>query len=185
MKNSFLAVIVGATLAGCGGADTQSVVNEQAQAAVGATICNWGSDDEGNAHANTTYTGNLVVPAGATCRLYWSEVKGNVSVNGNLITIHTTFDRNVGINGGSLKIMNWGSTFLGNLSITNSSGPENGFWSDYSNTVICGNFSYVGNSVPLYTEGDVKVQGSVTYNTSPPASYLPPAGVTGLTECMQ
>src|SRR6516164_157474 len=36
-------------------------------------------------------TTNLNVPAGATCRLYGNEVKGNVSVQGSLVAFGATF----------------------------------------------------------------------------------------------
>ena len=138
---------------------------------VGATKCDTGDGWwEGR-----TIEGSLVVPAGATCRLSWCEVKGNTSVNGNLLTIGTTFDGNVEVDGGSLAGENWGSTFLRNVSITNSKGStvpggsdQNGFWGDYSPTTIGGNFSYEGNSVPLYLNGpNTTVKGNFEYSGSP------------------
>jgi hypothetical protein len=190
MKNSLLAAIVGVMLVGCGGADTSRLaLNEQSNdlAAVGGgnTVCDTG-DVDANAWQGRIIQSNMSVPAGKTCRIYWSEVKGNVNVQGDLITIHTQFDKNVNVDGGSLTVMNWGSTFLGNLSIKNSpgrGGGPNGFWSDYSATVISGDFSYQGNSVPLYTEGNVTVNGNMTYDTSPCGNLPTVLGSMNVTGC--
>ena len=45
---------------------------------------------------------NVLVPAGATCRLYVSEVTGNVVVEGVLAGFGNTFDRNVIVTGGEV-----------------------------------------------------------------------------------
>jgi hypothetical protein len=185
VKKILLAVIVGAAVAGCGGADPQSMASErQAASANAATTCDTGDVWWGGA----VISGNLVVPAGATCRIAWGEVKGNVSVHGNLQAIAMTFDRNVGVDGGSLAGINWGNTFLGNVSITNSPGSTvpggsnlNGFWSSYSETTIAGNFSYVDNAVPLYMqELPTTVKGNFTYSGSPCGSTPTVLGATSI-----
>lgn len=164
MKNSILAVIVGALLVGCGGADTaetKSLANEQAlkaaapTGATGSTTCNTG---DGWWNGPNPIPNNLVVPAGATCRLGWVEVIGNTTVNGSLYTIGSTFDGNVSVSGtgSALTTANWGNTFRRNLSITGSDGNGwiNGFWSSYSDNVVDGNFSYIGNTAPFYVQND-------------------------------
>ncbi len=200
MKNSFFAVIVGAMLAGCGGADTQSIAKEQAsnQLAVPATTCDTA---DGWWSGPNPIPGNLVVPAGATCRLGGVEVKGNTSVNGSLYTIGSQFDGNVGVNGGCLTTANWGNTFKRNLSITNSPGcwlggaVQDGFWTPYSDTIISGNFSYSydltysGTKYPLYIQNcddqgnchQVIVGGNFSVSNSPcPTGDAP---VTGSISC--
>jgi hypothetical protein len=173
MKNSFLVVIVGATLAGCGGADTSNhlAASEQSSALVmGATVCDIETDSDALQVAYKTYAGNLLVPAGKTCLLYHSTVKGNVIVNGNLKAWGATFEKNVNVDGGSLKVFNSGATFLGNVSITNSAGPDgdgsdNGFWGD-TNSTVAGNLIYENNTVPLFI-GGVTVKGNFNYSGSP------------------
>jgi hypothetical protein len=154
MKNSLIAVIVGAMLVGCGGADTagtKSLASGQAlkaaapTGATGSTTCNTGDEWWNGPNPITT---NLVVPAGAICRMSGVVVQGNTSVNGSLYTIGSTFDGNVSVDGGCLTTANQGNTFKKNLSITNSPGcwlggaVQDGFWTPYSDTIICGNFSY-------------------------------------------
>ena len=76
---------------------------------------------------------NLNVPAGATCRLFGNEVKGNVSVQGSLVAFGATFDRNVSVTGGSFAGENWGVTIKGNLSFVDpATYSYNGFFGNYS-----------------------------------------------------
>jgi hypothetical protein len=193
MKNSFLAVIVGALVAGCGGADTSqslAMSERSKEMAVGMTTCDTGDDDaEGLRRAHTTYSGNLFVPAGATCRLYWSEVKGNTIVNGNLVTIGSTF-RNVIVDGGSLTVLNWGCTFHGNVSIKNSAGRDgggfNGFWSNQGDagSTVEGNLIYENDTAQLYTEGNLTVLKNFNFSGSRcPAPSVNVVGQSNVSGC--
>jgi hypothetical protein len=119
-------------------------------------------------------TTNLNVPAGATCRLYGNEVKGNVSVQGSLVAFGATFDRNVSVTGGSFAGVNWGVTIKGNLSFVDpATNSYNGFWGNYSPNTVDGNLSYViDNSTAypcyqsplLYFGGGTTVNGSFNYS---------------------
>ena len=90
---------------------------------------------------------NVVVPAGAVCRMQ-GEVKGKTIVYGTLYTMGSTFDGDVSVDGGCLTTANSGNTFMNNVSIKNSPGcwiggsERDGFWTPYSDTVVCKNFSY-------------------------------------------
>jgi hypothetical protein len=102
---------------------------------------------------------NLSVPAGATCRLFGTEIQGNVSV-GSGATLHTfgfTADQNVTVSGGFFVDNNWGFTIKGNLTIDGSQGDccssNNGFWSNYSRSTIGKNFNYTNNAGWFYAEG--------------------------------
>jgi hypothetical protein len=117
---------------------------------------------------------NLNVPAGATCRLFGTEVQGNISV-GTGATLHTfgfTADRNVSVNGGFFVDNNWGFLIKGNLSIDGSQGDptscNNGFWSDYSASEIMGNFSYTNNLGWFCAQSNggffITVDGNFTYS---------------------
>ena len=119
-------------------------------------------------------TTNLNVPAGATCRLYGNEVKGNVTVQGSLVAFGATFDRNVSVTGGSFSGSNWGVTIKGNLSFVDpATYSYNGFWGNYSHNTVDGNVSYViDNSTAypcyqsplLYFGGGTTVNGNFTYS---------------------
>jgi hypothetical protein len=124
----------------------------------------------------TAINANLDVPAGQTCRLMWAEVTGNVSVEGTLVAAYVTFDRNVGVNGGSLSLFNGGSHIKGNLSVTGSSGywdggpyTSLGDYNDAGASQVDGNFSFIGNSGRLYVGGPLDVSRNFTYasNTGP------------------
>jgi hypothetical protein len=119
-------------------------------------------------------TTNLNVPAGATCRLYGNEVKGNVTVQGSLVAFGGTFDKNVSVTGGSFAGENWGVTIKGNLSYVNpATYSYNGFWGNYSPNTVEGNVSYVIDSSTaypcyqsplLYFGGGTTVNGSFNYS---------------------
>jgi hypothetical protein len=127
---------------------------------------------------------NLDIPAGARCFVgYPTEVKGNVTVEGSLISFGATFDKNVTVTGGTFKAENGGTTILGNLTITGSAGdptdprgdfPGNGLWGVQPpdgplNAInISGNVTYTGNSAPFYVGNQVFVGGNFTssLNTS-------------------
>jgi hypothetical protein len=119
-------------------------------------------------------TGNLVVPAGADCSLSFATITGNVSVQGDLYTTGSTIVGNVNVNsGGALYEFNYPTIMQGNLSITGSAGDgyygANGFNTAYGQSEVWGNFSYTGNSAPLYIGGSgllVKRNFSHTLNTS-------------------
>ena len=121
-------------------------------------------------------TTNLNVPAGATCRLYGNEVKGNVSVQGTLVAFGATFDRNVSVTGGSFSGVNNGVTIKGNLSFVDpATYSYNGFWGNQGGTTntVDGNVSYVIDSNTaypcyqsplLYFGGGTTVNGSFSYS---------------------
>jgi hypothetical protein len=129
-------------------------------------------------------TGTLDVPAGVRCFLT-TEVKNTATVEGSLIAFGATFDKNVTVTGGTFKAENGGTTILGNLTITGSAGDQidparddfagnglfggNGSNPYYQPIHIVGNFTYTGNSAPLYVgydDGKVNVDGNFTYNTN-------------------
>jgi hypothetical protein len=90
-----------------------------------------------------------------------------VSVEGNLYTYgESTFEQNVGVNGGSFVSTNYPINIKGNLAITGSSSP-NGFWTQYDHpSHVGGNFSYTGNFWPGYLYVDylgAEVAGNFTY----------------------
>jgi hypothetical protein len=115
-------------------------------AATGSTTCT------SNDLAGKTISTNVNVPAGARCDLSWSDVKGNVSVQGTLVTFGAThFEKNVSVTGGSFAAANWGVTIDGNLSFVNPAVYSyNGFWGDYSPNVVKGNLSYNIDSTTVY-----------------------------------
>jgi hypothetical protein len=117
-------------------------------------------------------SGNLDVPADATCTLNWAEVTGNVTVEGILVSVTTKFDRNVTVTGGSIQIVNgWGdnSKLAGNLTITGSS-ANSGIYCPNTSNVIDGNLTFTGNSGRLYVcqatvGGNVNVSDNIRNNT--------------------
>jgi hypothetical protein len=130
-------------------------------------------------------TGNLVVPAGTVCGM-WGEVTGNVTVQGVLKSFGATFDKNVTVDGGAFKSLNWGTTIKGNLTINNSAGDTNpndtnanGFFAPYSPSHIFGNFTYTGNSAPLYVGESTTVDGNFTFNTNTSWLDIPQLDVNG------
>jgi hypothetical protein len=125
--------------------------------------------------SNQTISTNVNVPAGATCKLSGSDVKGNVSVQGTLVTFGTTtFEKNVSVTGGSFAAANWGVTIDGNLSFVNPAAYSyNGFWGNYSANEVKGNLSYAIESSTaypcyqsplLYFGGGTKVDGNFNYS---------------------
>ena len=137
-------------------------------ATTGTTMC------PGDLPSGSVVTTNLNVPAGATCRLFGNEVKGNVTVQGSLVAFGATFDRNVSVTGGSFAGENWGVTIKGNLSFVDpATYSYNGFWGNYSHNTVDGNVSYViDNSTAypcyqsplLYFGGGTTVNGSLSYS---------------------
>ena len=138
--------------------------------ATGTTTCTSSSNLAGK-----TISTNVNVPAGATCDLSWSDVQGNVSVQGTLKTYGiTTFEKNVSVTGGSFAAANWGVTINGNLSFVNPAAYSyNGFWGNYSANEVKGNLSYTIDSSTaypcyqsplLYFGGGAKVDGNFNYS---------------------
>jgi hypothetical protein len=120
-----------------------------------------------------TITKALDVPAGATCRLFGTEVQGPITV-GNGATLHTfgfTADSNVNVQGGFFVNNNWGFLIKGSLTINGSNGDccssNNGFWSDYSPSQINGQFTYTNNAGWFYAASTggypITVNGQFTY----------------------
>jgi hypothetical protein len=141
----------------------------------GNTTCN---SDWVNTVGWVKVSGNLDVPAGATCK-FSGEVTGNVTVEGDLRVFGSTFDKNVIVNGGQFQSGNYGSWIHGNLNITNSqgsymAGDQNGFWSDYSPSHIDGNVNLSGNQIPLYFQGTTLIKGTINNDNTG-------AGITGQT----
>jgi hypothetical protein len=128
-----------------------------------------------NSMAGKTIATNVTVPAGARCDLSWSTIKGNVTVNGDLVTYgQTTFEKNVSVDRGSFAAMNWDVTINGNLSFVNpATYSYNGFWGDYSPNVVKGNLTYTITSDTVYPDyqspllyfgGGTRVNGNFTYS---------------------
>jgi hypothetical protein len=140
--------------------------------ATGSTTCTDSSDLQGK-----VINSNVTVPAGATCNLSWSDIKGNVAVNGSLVTYgQTHFEKNVSINGGSFAAMNWGVTIDGNLSFLNPAVYSyNGFWGNQGGTsnLVKGNLTYTITSDTVYPDyqspllyfgGGTTVNGTFNYS---------------------
>jgi hypothetical protein len=124
-------------------------------------------------------TQNVVVPAGAICRLHGVTVEGNITVNsgGYLHTFGLTADKNVTVNaGGQFLNSNWGVTIDGDLSFTDpAAGSQNGFGTGNNDTVtneIKGNLTYtidpltaypMYDSPQLYFGSPTQVDKSFTY----------------------
>ena len=144
----------------------------------------------GDLPSGSVITTNLNVPAGASCRLFGNEVKGNVSVQGSLVAFGATFDRNVSVTGGSFAGENWGVTVKGNLSFVDpATYSYNGFWGNYSHNTVDGNLSYVIDSSTaypcyqsplLYFGGGTNVNGSFNYSDQGTgfAGHLDQGGLT-------
>jgi hypothetical protein len=113
-----------------------------------------------------TIKGDLDVPAGANCQLLGVEVTGNVTVEGNLQTASTVFDKNIVVTGGVLWFINGPSHVKGSVWVLGSPGDgsnislgdnadEYAFSASGSNdTVIDGNLTYVDNSGAFYDQSD-------------------------------
>jgi hypothetical protein len=121
---------------------------------------------------------NLTIQAGESCH-FWGYVHGALTVNGTLVldgkafnatsvgatghllVWHSVLAGNVGVVGGSIQFDGGPSTVGGNMSISGSTSGQpgganmNGFWQP---TSIGGNFSYLGNYIPLY--GSAAVAGN-------------------------
>ena len=135
-------------------------------------------------------TTNLTVPAGATCRLFGTEVTGNVTVQGTLVAFGATFDKNVSVTGGSFTGVNWGVTVKGNLSFVDpATYSYNGFFGNYSPNLVKGNLSYVIDSSTaypcyqsplLYFGGGTRVNGNFSYSDQGTgfAGHLDQGGLT-------
>ena len=159
--------------------------------APGSTTCM-----DGSLQGRTIST-NVTVPAGATCNLSWSDVKGNVTVNGSLVTYGTTeFEKNVSVVGGSFAAANWGVTIDGNLSFLNPAVYSyNGFWGNQggSSNLVKGNLTYTITSDTVYPDyqspllylgGGTTVNGSFNYSDqgSGFAGHLDRTGLTVLNQ---
>jgi hypothetical protein len=153
-----------------------------APAVPSTTICTGSMDD-------AKIEGNLKVPAGAVFGI-WGTVKGNAEVEGVLKSYGTTFEKNVTVNGGAFKALNWGTTIKGNLTINNSAGDTNpndtnanGFFSVYSPSHIYGNFNYNGNSAPLVGthESDTTVDKNFNFSNNTSWQDTAPMQVNGQT----
>jgi hypothetical protein len=86
---------------------------------------------------------NLDVPAGKVCTLAGTEVFGNVTVEGTLISYSTHFRKNVTVTGnGIIQIFNGNgaaSAIEGNLNISSTGGS----WSTLYNAIYCPNISNI------------------------------------------
>jgi hypothetical protein len=147
----------------------------------------YGGPYNGMSIPDQTITGNLIVPAGATCRVGWINVQGNASVSGNLNTFgQTHFYNNVDVQaGGSFAASNWGVTIDRNLTITDpAANSGNGFWGDYSPNIVKGAINYTIDSTAaaaypqyqwpyLYFGGPTKVTGNVKYSVGSLSSVRP------------
>jgi hypothetical protein len=125
---------------------------------------------------------NVDIPAGANLQLRYVDVKGNLSVEGHLSAASDTFERNVGVNGGSLWLFNGGSHILGNLSVTNSAGDDSSTalgdnTSDPS--TVSGNFAFTANTGRLYVDSQLTVHNFTFAGNTGPASDYSGLVVTG------
>jgi hypothetical protein len=150
-----------------------SMAAKTTDASGNTTAANGDVTCRGDLSANVA--GDLNVPAGQTCRIVgWISIDGDTTVQGNLHTFgQVEFDGKVRVNGGTFVVSNWGVHIHGSLKIVNSVGDNttanNGFWSDYSPTVIDGKFTYTGNNGWFYAEGQNTIYGKTTIggNTHP------------------
>ena len=144
------------------------------------------SQDQADALSGTTINKNVDVPAGVTrpdgspIWLQWAHIKGNVSIEGNVMLSADTIDGNVTVNGpGSfLGLSNYASHFGRNLTVQNSSGTYQGGpgtmsfgnWTQYNApSQVDGSFTFINNSGGLYSGYPMNVTGGFTYsgNTGP------------------
>ena len=131
---------------------------------------------QGRSALSGPITGNLVVPAGVTCFLTDATVSGHVSVLGELAPSGVTIVGNVNVNsGGAFYAYGSPSIIQGNMSITGSAGTvyhgANAF-NTAGQSEVWGNFSYTGNSAPLFIGGSthallVKKNFNHSLNTGP------------------
>jgi hypothetical protein len=109
---------------------------------------------------------NLIVPAGAKCQAFGADIKGRTFVAGELQMFGGEAERNVYVTGGTLQVVNNGATFDKSVVITGSAGGpdgQDGFWDEYSNTLIKGNLYFLDNSSPLYSgDGQSASTGKTT-----------------------
>ena len=144
------------------------------------------SQAQADALSGTTINKNVDVPAGVTrpdgspIWLQWAHIKGNVSIEGNVMLSADTIDGNVTVNGpGSfLGLSNYASHFGRNLTVQNSSGiytggpgtTSFGNWTQYNgSSQVDGSFTFINNSGGLYSGYPMNVTGGFTYsgNTGP------------------
>jgi hypothetical protein len=159
------------------------VIPSSATAATTSTTCT------GNLSSRTITT-NVTVPAGTTCNLSWSDIKGNVSIAGSVVTYGiTTFEKNVSVVGGSFVSVNHGATIDGNLSFLDpAANSQSGFWppEDATINLVKGNLSYTIDSnvsYPCYQWpalylGSVTVDGNFNYTGYTFSSHLDTSGLT-------
>jgi hypothetical protein len=152
-----------------------------ATGATGSVTCGSSDPAGGGQVLSGTISKNVDVPAGTYCSLQYAHVTGNVSAEGNLSVDASVLDRNVSVNGGSLWLFNYASHIKGNVSVTGSpgdpvvgkafgdntayAGPDS---ATAHGSVIDGDFSFTGNTAPLYVGSPLTVR-NFTYalNTSP------------------
>jgi feruloyl esterase len=148
----------------------------------------------GNASTATNISGNVVVPAGASCTLVFVNVTGNITVGAGSTLLVNAYNEPSSI-GGSVTATSCASALLeglvtvgGNVQITSCVSGPNGFQGP--DAVIQGNFTCQSNAV---TANQVqpclawlgKVVGNVTIssNTSVTASDVSLATIGGTLDC--
>jgi hypothetical protein len=168
-------ILVGLAVAGC------ALVSLPASAALraGTTTCT-------GTFSYQTFTGNLDVPSGETCTLYYPTVTGNVTVEGHLDARGApgdtvfSFGGNVTVNGGELWLWHGGS-IAKNLTITNSDGfqdlgrgtVEIGGNLTYSDNAGDGVVHSVGDASGFYWgDGQTHVGGNITIESNTGLSVI-------------
>jgi hypothetical protein len=136
--------------------------------------------------SNLTVMGNLNVPSGATCTLYYPTVAGNVTVEGHLDARGLpgdsvfSFGGNVIVDGGELWLWHGGS-IAKNLTITNSDGfqdlgrgtVEIGGNLTYSDNAGDGVVHSVGDASGFYWgDGQTDVEGNITIESNAGLSVI-------------
>ena len=114
-----------------------------------------------------TVKGNIDIPAGYTVHAEYADVTGNATVEGTLIVAHSTFDKNVFVDGGALTVINGGINVHNSLTIVGSAGDPsngmNGFYNDAATNHI-GTFTYLNNSGQLYVGLNGGPTGTIVRN---------------------
>jgi hypothetical protein len=171
------------------------VVPSSALGTVGSTTCQAagtsGSTWDGTPtwDVSGTVATNFTVPAGSRhCRVFGADIKGNTSVGGSLEAFGGTFEKNVGVVGGSFGAVNHGVTIDGNLSFLDpAANSANGFWPpDDTINLLKGNLSYTidsNASYPCYGWpalylGSVTVDGNFNYTGYTFNDHLYTSGLT-------
>jgi hypothetical protein len=127
-----------------------------------------------------TVTDNLDVPAGGVCTLAGTEVFGNVTVEGTLISYSAHFRKNVTVTGnGIIQIYNGtgaNSAIEGNLNISSTGGSwntmYNAIYCPNASNIIRGNLSVTNSSTPFFScSAAVDGAANFTGNTGGLALY--------------